>query len=633
MWNKLTGKEQPDEETLKEQVEHYKQGRQTIADWVKSRAIAMAAIWALDGAIQVGNNKLHKKGKWDLDRAEWAMGAKFYDYLGKKGHGRRQRMRDRLSSFFANNKQGWEDITPETRERLRQIVGDKENNKAVFMEQARLVSKEVSLTLILSVWMAKLTKFLGMKTKEKQQAQGVPATQPTPTATHNGDTAPTHSADASHQRTHERRTSFAADHAPKSRHEKWPRLPQKHRCRAATARTRYHRTCGESVDHMTNTHPYPPSHEVDAATNGEQKDVRVDASSPSPLQPGPPTKGERRFNQLAYGGIAGVVTFLLSIGTMYLGKYGKSNVPGTGKAWHVKWKEWGEALAKWKVWQKIADSRIGKWRPFRWTKDPASLRKSSENVLETTALMMGGNIMALAIWPLELKRVKQKIVGWFNRRSNDPNAEEQGRINVEAEPKKGAISLLAGRIQAWIVVFASIKIGNIALEKGSGWLAKKSNRIKPVDLGNYVAFGGRMFKGAYQRLATLFKRTPSTNKGTFWQRIGEISAIDLWATTAAAILLFDRSGAYAEKQAKKREQQHPQVATTPETKPHPYTAPVASSVEQQENTAPVHNERTHAKRAPIAPKDRASAPPASRREAVKTERMQQAAEETAMVAG
>lgn len=201
--------------------------------------------------------------------------------------------------------------------------------------------------------------------------------------------------------------------------------------------------------------------------------------------------GERMFDWFTYGGLAWIGTFIATIPLAYYMKH---------EGGEKHYKKAAEFLAKKKV-------------------NPAL----SKGLMETFITMQGGNAMILPI--IAAEHYKVPIVKGLNRLMNDPTDPS----TIEEAPKQTAGSLVLGRLTAFLTVFACF-------------------------------FGARSaFKDTFSTFehefashtSKLLGKPPHPGSKTY--RLGEIAALDVFATTASAVLLYVSSHflakkAYAKKQ-------------------------------------------------------------------------------------
>lgn len=248
--------------------------------------------------------------------------------------------------------------------------------------------------------------------------------------------------------------------------------------------------------------------------------------------------GEKIFDWGTYSGINGIGTFALTLPVAYWMKY------GGGKGMY-------DSAAK-TLSEKVFHHLPGSWN-----------EGISKGLLSTTILMQGGNLMLLPVGIAE--HYKVPIVKGLNRLFNDPT----DPATIEEAPKQTVGTLVMGRLRAFAMVFAAFT--------GAGFLVGKQMS---------------KFESAFGRAVCAFLNKPIkeidgiTNTPAF--RYGEMAALDVFATTAATILLYDGSHKFAaQAQEKKRAGNHG-TATTPFADENPSAAsdapiPRVSHVERAED--------------------------------------------------
>ena len=219
----------------------------------------------------------------------------------------------------------------------------------------------------------------------------------------------------------------------------------------------------------------------------------------------PKSKGERVFDWLVYGGIAGVGVFVATVPLTYLFKYTKTG----SKYYH------GLVDVLVKGAEKIAPSMLSE--------------KAAEDVVMTTSLMMGGNAMLIPIGYAEKHKVT--TVSGLNTILGDPTPPS----DIEQKPKQTWGSLVKARLAAWGTVFTALF--------SASWAFPKSFT---------------MFENEFaERFCQVFKKpTEIIKEGTLVPSrsflLGKISALDVFATTAAAILLYVAGHSFARKREERK---------------------------------------------------------------------------------
>jgi len=233
------------------------------------------------------------------------------------------------------------------------------------------------------------------------------------------------------------------------------------------------------------------------------------------------SKGERLFDWMAYGGFAGVVTFLLSIPLGYWSRYSKSGIEAT---------RWGA----------------------RHLKKVGLSRHTAEDAAVTTGLMQGGNLMVIPVKIMEDQ--KPQLVSKFNRYLGDTT----GALSVEDEPKQSWTSLIKSRLLAWTTVFVSLRAAASMIGKD-----------------NFNAFEEKFSE--HLVCGPLKHPTHIAGRETRLFRVGKIAAIDVFATAAAATLLYIGSRFFAQGSEKWRrgngKPEEPEKAEEPASAAPPETPP------------------------------------------------------------
>lgn len=216
--------------------------------------------------------------------------------------------------------------------------------------------------------------------------------------------------------------------------------------------------------------------------------MEKEAAPPKDDKNKPLSRGEKIFDWLTYGGIAGVAVFIATIPTTYWAKYG-----GGSKYF----KAFSNGL------QKLGMSS-----------------RSAEDAALTTGLGIGGTLMLLPVKLAEDNKIAaiekiDKIMG------DSTNVAE-----LENEDKQSWGSIIKARAVAWLTVFSSFKIAGMTLGD---------------KLGHFEEAVGK------KTCAMLGKPTHIAGQETKAFRYGKIAALDVFATTAASILLFVGTRFFAKK--------------------------------------------------------------------------------------
>lgn len=245
------------------------------------------------------------------------------------------------------------------------------------------------------------------------------------------------------------------------------------------------------------------------------------------------SSGEKAFDLLTYGGVAGLGTFALTIPVAYWAKYGKGA-------------KYFEDAAKYLV-KKGMRPRI------------------AEEMVMTSALMQGGNLTIIPVKVLE--NCKPQIVDRFNHMLGD----ESGKASVDEDPQQTWGSLIKSRLVAWTAVFAGFRaaatlVGHEKLDsfekkfaEGVCKLMGKATHIKGAETAHY--------------------------------RYGKIAALDVFATAAATSILYVGSRFFAKNNTHwDTDRNNPAPAATPPApaaQPPAEAAPAGSFAEKNPRKQPV----------------------------------------------
>lgn len=217
------------------------------------------------------------------------------------------------------------------------------------------------------------------------------------------------------------------------------------------------------------------------------------------------SKGEKAFDKVVYGGFAGVGTFVLTL-------------PVAFKIKHGRWAEgYGKLI-------NMTEKGLSRFLPAGVSS------KVAEQVVETTVLMQGGNLMLLPIRWAERRKVS--IVNGLNRLLGDPTPPE----DVAQAPQQTWGSLVAGRALAFLTVFGTFFSASVFLPR------------------SFSVFKAEFGERTHQ-LVGWFKRVRSSPvmEQTRGFKIGELAALDVFATMAAASVLYVGAHFFARKRVEKQE--------------------------------------------------------------------------------
>lgn len=259
------------------------------------------------------------------------------------------------------------------------------------------------------------------------------------------------------------------------------------------------------------------------------------------------TRGDVLFDRWVYGGLNGVGTFLLTLPLAFWGDH------GGGK------------------------ETFQKFTRFLTEKTPLG-EETAKTVVRATTLGLGGTVMVVPVRIIEGMRTP--IVNALNQRYG--SAEDKAVGAQEVAPQTWG-SLLKGRLVAWVVVFSSFK----AIEAAG--FGKKMKQFEE-------AFSEKLFCNPFKKaLHTLPQAEVEALKAlgtkdalktlaeaeTTRFRYGKLAALDVFATTAATILLYVGSRFFAKHRAP--EVQEKLLARQQHTNKNPFAA---ASEEPQTAAAP-----------------------------------------------
>lgn len=145
--------------------------KQGWGELLSARVVGIASVLGIDAVMQNFNNSRVAQNKGNFDTAEWKLGAWIYDKLPKP-------VTEKFVNFFSARKNSdLSGIQKPILERLKNTVGG-DSKKMIFAEQTRFLSKELSLTAVLSAIMYVFVKSgaasgilskLGIKEEKAQQ--------------------------------------------------------------------------------------------------------------------------------------------------------------------------------------------------------------------------------------------------------------------------------------------------------------------------------------------------------------------------------------------------------------------------------------------------------------------------------
>jgi hypothetical protein len=220
------------------------------------------------------------------------------------------------------------------------------------------------------------------------------------------------------------------------------------------------------------------------------------------------SKGEKLFDKITYVGIAGIGTLIVTVPIAYELEHHSIIKPYFDKAVART-----EALL----------SKLPLRNPY----------KTATEAVRTTTLMQGGNLMLIPVGLMEYFKVP--IVRGFNAAANDTTPESQ----IEKAPKQTLSSLIKSRLLAWGVVFASFT--------GVGKAFPGTLKTFENEVGGHVVKLANRFRTANKQII------PQLQESTRTFGYGKIAALDVFATAAAATLLYLGGHFFARKQEEKIE--------------------------------------------------------------------------------
>ncbi len=223
------------------------------------------------------------------------------------------------------------------------------------------------------------------------------------------------------------------------------------------------------------------------------------------------SRGEKIFNWVTYGGIAGLGTFIVTIPIVYWTKYGRGSNRFHEISSHLK----STGLSD----------------------------QTTEQLMMTTATAQGGNLTVLPVkWAEDHKiAIVTKI--------NDMLGEKTDVAELQSHQKQSWSSIVKARIVSWGVVFIGLKAteGIIGKDKFTQFENKFSEHLVCKPLGIATHINGERTKA--------FK-------------YGKIAAFDVFATAASCALLYIGSRFFARKKSedcapKIEEKSHAEIYSQP----------------------------------------------------------------------
>lgn len=234
--------------------------------------------------------------------------------------------------------------------------------------------------------------------------------------------------------------------------------------------------------------------------------------------PASKSKGEKRFDQLVYGGLAGLGTLILT-------------VPLAERLQH-KW-GWSQKLLA--GMEKRTESLLSTFLSAEKSK------KYAQDATSVTALMEGGNVMLLPVGILE--HYKVPLVRAANESMGDTTPPEK----IQETPKQTWMSLIQGRLSAWVLVFASLTAASSVFKKTFTTYVEECGEL-----------GAKLFKTtSHKQIFDEAGKLKTVETAPY--KYGKIAALDLFATAAAATLLYVGGHFFARRHEQKKEHREAHV--------------------------------------------------------------------------
>ena len=253
------------------------------------------------------------------------------------------------------------------------------------------------------------------------------------------------------------------------------------------------------------------------------------------------SKGALLFDRVVYAGIAGVGTFVVTVPVAYELEHNARFRPVFEKA--VQGVETG--LSKLHI--NIAHD-------------------TARGVVKTTTLMQGGNLMLIPVAIAE--HFKVPIVRGLNAMLGEKTPQDK----IQEAPKQTMGSLLKSRGLAWLTVFGALT---------------GVSKLYPKTLGTFEEETGRLVCRVLKR-PEMRKNAGHLLEDTRTFGYGKLAAIDVFATAAAATLLYVGGHFFARKQEEKHERKLIRQANGGAHAELVESEPLVGSIEKAANTlAPV----------------------------------------------
>ena len=269
------------------------------------------------------------------------------------------------------------------------------------------------------------------------------------------------------------------------------------------------------------------------------------------------TPGETKFDKDTYFWWAGVGTFIFTLGLAYLVKDSSIKVPFTHN------KETGEKYTFKDGYKKLSQDGADWFVKKGWLK-AENAKSIVGSAMLTTATFLGGNVPVPIIRQRE--RNKAKIVRKNNEKLGTADDVIQGEKNVKDEAPQSWWSLIKGRVAAWAIVFITFAgigaklIPNTfkGLEKDfenrAGNVGGFIHKWKPGSQKFFEATGKGPQLELNEKAALPAGTTDKQHQQMYrYKRLGNLAAVDVFATAMSATLLYVASKFFAKKAQEKKQ--------------------------------------------------------------------------------
>lgn len=239
--------------------------------------------------------------------------------------------------------------------------------------------------------------------------------------------------------------------------------------------------------------------------------TNMQAQENTGAEPRAKSRGEKVFDRVVYAGIAGVVTFLVTLKLTHFLKYDH-------KAQFDK---------------VVSGVHRGLQKIF-----PSLTRENADTITTTFALMQGGNAMLLPVAFAEKHKIR--IVDGLNTALGDSTPAEQ----IEQAPKQTIGSLVKSRLVAFGAVVSGLLLAKKHYSKTMDMFEQQTGELL-CDTLNKPQF--HMEPKMVEGVQKLVKKESKTFI------YGKLAALDIFATAAAASLLYVGGHFFARKREEKME--------------------------------------------------------------------------------